>query len=65
MIIAGVSLQRWTLLAVLALITAPAAAQEESFNFEVTPFAAYRVGGSFNEKDGTGRIEMNEGSARV
>jgi len=30
-----------------------ATAQQSNFKFELTPFAAYRVGGSFEEKDGS------------
>ena len=54
---------RWILLTVLALNVAPLAAQEKSFTFELTPFAAYRVGGSFDETDGTGRVELNDSNA--
>ena len=42
----------------------PAAAQDKHFRFELTPFAAYRVGGSFDEEDGTGRIELNDSNAQ-
>jgi hypothetical protein len=42
----------------------PAAAQDTSFKFELTPFAAYRVGGSFEEKDGDGRVELNDSNAQ-
>ena len=45
-------------------LCAPAtAAETESFTFEITPYAAYRVGGSFDEKDGSGRVELNDSSA--
>lgn len=49
---------------VLAFQAAPVAAQDETFKFEVTPFAAYRIGGSFDEKDGDGRIEVNDSNAQ-
>ena len=42
----------------------PAAAQEENFKFEITPFMAYRVGGSFDEEDGDGRVELNDTNAQ-
>ena len=41
-----------------------AAAQEANFKFELTPFGAYRVGGSFDEKDGDGRVELNDSNAQ-
>jgi len=42
----------------------PAVAQDKSFKFELTPFAGYRVGGSFDEKDGDGRVELNDSNAQ-
>ena len=42
----------------------PAVAQEQSPKFEITPYAAYRMGGSFDEKDGAGRVEINDSSAQ-
>lgn len=45
------------------LVAAPALAQNESFKYEVTPFASYRLGGSFDEKNGDGRIELNDSNA--
>jgi len=33
-------------------------------SIELTPFAAYRVGGSFEEKDGDGRVELNDSNAQ-
>jgi hypothetical protein len=53
----------WLLLAALALNTTPLAAQEKTFRFELTPFAAYRAGGGFDEKNGPGQVELNESSA--
>ena len=41
-----------------------ATAQQSNFKFELTPFAAYRVGGSFEEKDGDGRVELNDSNAQ-
>jgi hypothetical protein len=52
------------LLAVLVLHAAPLTAEEPEPRFEITPYAAYRIGGSFNEKDGAGRVELNDSSAQ-
>ena len=41
----------------------PAAAQEQASKYELTPYAAYRMGGSFDEKDGPGRVDINDSSA--
>jgi hypothetical protein len=41
-----------------------ATAQQSNFKFELTPFAGYRVGGSFEEKDGDGRVELNDSNAQ-
>ena len=41
----------------------PAVAQNTASKFELTPFVAYRVGGSFSEEDGDGRVDLNESSA--
>ncbi len=38
-------------------------AQENALQFEVTPFAAYRLGGSFDARDGSGRAELNDSDA--
>jgi hypothetical protein len=46
------------------LHTAPLAAQEETFKFELTPFAAYRMGGSFEEKDTGARVALHDSSAQ-
>ena len=43
---------------------APLAAQEQPFKFELTPFAAYRIGGDFEEKDGAGQVELNDSNAQ-
>jgi hypothetical protein len=41
-----------------------ATAQQSNFKFELTPFAAYRIGGSFEENDGDGRVELNDSNAQ-
>ena len=43
---------------------APAAAQEELFRFEITPFVAYRIGGNFDEKDTDSRVALNDSGAK-
>jgi len=47
----------------ISLCTPATAEQNESFRFEITPYAAYRMGGSFDEKDGSGRVELNDSGA--
>ncbi len=42
----------------------PAAAQDKLFRFEITPFAAYRIGGQFDENNGNGQLELNESAAQ-
>lgn len=42
----------------------PAAAQGKPLKFEITPYAAYRLGGSFDEKDGDGRVDLNDSNAQ-
>jgi hypothetical protein len=41
----------------------PLAAQDPDLRFEITPYAAYRMGGSFDERDGAGRVDLNDSSA--
>ncbi len=43
--------------------SATAAAQNQSFKFEITPFVSYLMGGSFEEKDGDGRVDLNDSNA--
>jgi hypothetical protein len=55
----------WAMVAAVSLChTTSAAAQDESFKFEITPFTAYRIGGQFDEKDGDGQFELNESGAQ-
>ena len=46
------------------LHSTPAAAQDANFKFELTPYAGYRIGGSFEEKEGDGRVELNDSNAQ-
>jgi hypothetical protein len=41
-----------------------AVAQENSFRFELAPYAAYRVGGQFEEEDGGAEFELEESNAQ-
>lgn len=50
--------------AIFLCLSTPSIAQDKLFKFEVTPFAAYRVGGSFDEKDGDGRVDLNDSNAQ-
>ncbi len=45
-------------------LSTPSAAQDKPFKFEITPFAGYRVGGSFDEEDGDGGIDLNDSNAQ-
>ena len=55
----------WAMIAAVSLChTTSAAAQDKLFKFEITPFAAYRIGGQFDEKDGDGQFELNESDAQ-
>ena len=52
------------LVGISTFIYAPlAAAQGNWFKFEVTPYAAYRMGGSFDEENGAGGVKLNDSSA--
>lgn len=52
------------LIAVVALGHTPlTAAQSAPAKFEITPFAAYRVGGDFKEQDGNTEFDLDESSA--
>jgi hypothetical protein len=41
----------------------PAFASDSEARFEITPFAGYRVGGSFDDADGQGELELAESNA--
>ncbi len=44
--------------------SAPVAAQGKPLKFEITPYAAYRMGGSFDEQDGDGRVDLSDSNAQ-
>jgi hypothetical protein len=50
--------------AIFLCLSPPSVAQDKPFKFEVTPFAAYRVGGSFDEENGDGRVDLNDSNAQ-
>lgn len=41
-----------------------AAAQNDAFNFELTPVAGFRAGGHFKESDGRGRFDLRDSDAQ-
>jgi opacity protein-like surface antigen len=43
--------------------TTTALAQEKNFNFELTPYGGYRVGGEFEETDGDLSIDLDDNSS--
>ena len=51
------------MLAAATLHSSPIAAQGSSFNVEITPYAAYRMGGQFEEEGGSGEFELNDSNA--
>lgn len=60
----GIIGPRAAIAAALLILAAPAAAEDELFKFELTPFAAYRMGGSFEERDSGARVELNDSNAQ-
>jgi len=47
-----------------SLVTTPSMAEDEpSYKFEITPFAAYRTGGQFEELDGDAKFKLEESNA--
>jgi len=53
-------LDRITIFVVVLSCAAPTFAQEQPFNFEITPFGAYRFGGEFEETDGNFSIDLDD-----
>ena len=51
------------LAAMLILASLPSIAQETSGKFELTPFAAYRGGGQFEDKEGLVEFDLQESNA--
>lgn len=51
-------------IALVALgLGAPAAAEDDTFRFEVAPYIGYRIGGSFDEENGDGSVDINDSNA--
>jgi len=50
-------------IAVASLWAATATAQEQAFNFEITPYGAYRFGGQFDDLDSDVSIEVDDSSS--
>jgi hypothetical protein len=52
-----------TLSVCMALLAVPAAhAQQETFNFELTPFGGYTFGGDFDDTDTTASLALDDGA---
>ncbi len=51
------------LIAAATVHSTPSAAQQSNVTFEITPYAAYRIGGQFEEEDGSGEFELNDSNA--
>lgn len=52
-----------SLLVFFSLCSVPANAQERTFDFEITPYGAYRVGGDFEEQDGSLSIDIDDSNS--
>ena len=48
----------------MLLVSNIASAQDKQFKFEITPIAAYRVGGNFEEIDSDSRVDLNDSVAQ-
>ena len=56
-------LKRLTIFVFVLSYSAPTFAQEQPFNFEITPFGAYRFGGEFEETDGNFSIDLDDNNS--
>ena len=55
---------RRILIILLTIAASPALAQQqESYNFELTPFGGYRLGGGFDELDGDNSINVDDSAS--
>ena len=67
--VASLQAIRFAAAVALGMAMRPAAAQEPAFRFEITPYAAYRIGGELEPqadaepKSGAGGFELHEGNA--
>jgi hypothetical protein len=55
----------WVVIVALLSVcqSTPAAAQGKPLKFEITPYAGYRIGGTFEEEDGDGEFELTDSNA--
>ncbi len=52
------------LVTMISVYSSIAVARESPYRFEITPSVGYSTGGSFDESGGSGRIEINDATAR-
>jgi hypothetical protein len=57
---ADIVLKRIYLIVIVLSFSVPISAQEQTFDFEITPFGAYRYGGEFKETDRNFSIDLDE-----
>ena len=57
------SIKNYAWLVTVLVWSASVTAQEENFNFEITPYGAYRFGGDFEETTGNISIEVDDNSS--
>lgn len=57
------SIYRWSIVVTAFMYFPVALAQEQPFNFEITPYGAYRFGGEFDEATGNIAIEVDDNSS--
>lgn len=51
-------------IALVALsLGAPAAAEDDTYRFEIAPYIGYRMGGSFDEENGDSSVDINDSNA--
>jgi hypothetical protein len=62
-VIVNFSMKIWTWLIIILVWSAPVMAQEDNFNFEITPYGAYRFGGEFEATTGNISIEVDDNSS--
>lgn len=53
-------LKRIYIVVIFLALSVPIFAQEQSFNFEITPYGGYRYGGEFKETDGNLSIDLDD-----
>lgn len=56
-------LERTCTVVIFLALSLPTFAQERSFDFEITPFGAYRYGGEFKETDGNFSIDLDDNAS--